>query len=104
MTAMMRATARQNSHRPPKRDDLGMASPLGTAEYAVTLAVIAFGRVGFQRWRAKSEEALMAATDLEDPRSAAERWLAAIEPPLMIGLGSVALLVAVVAGAVALLG
>jgi hypothetical protein len=73
------------------------------AKYALTVAVLAASRMAFRQWRRKSEARLLASTDLPDARRAGERWLATSEVRLLQVILGVALLLAIGAGAVALL-
>jgi hypothetical protein len=81
----------------------GMASVAGVAAAASLVGVWCFARIGYQRWRAGSERALLAATELHDSRSAAESWMAAREPLVLTVLGTCALAVALVSGFLALI-
>ena len=74
------------------------------AASASVFGVWCFARIGYQRWRAGSERALLAATKLDDPRSKAELWMDTRESLLLTVLGTCAVAVAVVSGVLALLG
>jgi hypothetical protein len=72
------------------------------AASAATISVGCLGRRFVGRLRRAREDELLAATELSDPRSRAETWIDDKTPALLLVVGSISLLVAVVAGLLAL--
>ena len=72
------------------------------AASAATISLGCLGRRVVGRSRRAREDQLLADTELSDPRSRAEIWIDEKTPALLLVGGSISLLVAVVAGFLAL--
>lgn len=73
---------------------------LSVASVAAPLAAWAFGRLAYTRWRQGRDVEFRVVQGLEDPRSRNERWVAEKERPVLLLVGSGALVIASVSGVI----
>lgn len=79
----------------------GVTVALQVAEFAGLLSVTAIGRLTYRAWRTRSEQALLSATELDDARTDAERFLDRWEARILTWVAVGGLLVALTAAVVA---